>query len=74
MGQRARPNAMLLAGFSSVFEALPFDGTGLAECFGGFYGRLAHLPVGYVLGEEQVRHFTAGSATGFFDGYEEFCV
>lgn len=67
MWQRACPNAMLLAGFGGVFEALPFDGTGFAEGFRRFDSGFSNFFVGDVFGEKQVGHFPAGCSTSFFD-------
>ena len=67
MRECACPDSKFLTCRGGVFEALPFDWTGFADCFGGFDGGLAELRVGYVLREEDVWHFLAGHAADGFD-------
>lgn len=67
MWQSACPNAILLAGRSGIFEAIPFDWTRLAERFRGFDGGFSNVFVGDVFGEKHFREFATWRSTFFLD-------
>lgn len=60
MGEGSSPNAVGLARFGGIFEAVVSEGTATAEFFGEKDGLFSLSPVGDIFGEEEDGRYCAG--------------